>query len=49
LIRGGVKTGVPGDWGGQAVLTSVCPYSGTLTLAVVLRDGTIASRDVVVP
>jgi hypothetical protein len=49
LIRGGVKTGVPGDWGGQAVLTSVCPYSGTLTLAVVFADGTIASCDVVVP
>ncbi len=48
LVKNGVKVGVPGDNQGQAVITSVCPYSGTLTLAAVSNDGSVLSRSVVI-
>jgi hypothetical protein len=49
LVKNGVKTGVPGDNGGQAVVTSVCPFTGTLTLAAVTSEGSVLSRSVVIP
>lgn len=46
LVKGGQREAVPGDNAGQPVIRSVCPYTGTLGIVVVGRDGQVVVRSV---